>query len=150
MQRSIYTDHELLVASERNQKYRGTARISLKHIRPHRNICRSLDTDNVTRLCEIFNKEGCRRLEATNHVSAVVSMRDLNAALEKVQLSTAQLISGNFNQFPSLPFSKGQVRCLHGQHRLQAGKEFLPEYDQWWVVDLYLDGQWSPKRQKMT
>jgi hypothetical protein len=136
----MYTDHELRVTTERNRKYRGTARINLKHIFPHPSICRSLDPRNVDRLCEIFSKEGCRRLEVANHVTAVVSNDNLNAALQKAEVSAALLMSGTSDQYPHLPFSSGQVKCLHGQHRLKAGEEFLSECDQWWTVDLYLDG----------
>ncbi|KAJ5215343.1 uncharacterized protein N7498_001750 [Penicillium cinerascens] len=140
MERSMYTDHELRVTTERNRKYRGTARINLKQIFLHPSICRSLDPRNVDRLCEIFSKEGCRRLEVANHVTAVVSNDNLNAALQKAGVSAALLMSGTPDKYPLLPFSSGQVKCLHGQHRLKAGEEFLSECDQWWTVDLYLDG----------
>ncbi|EEQ87179.1 uncharacterized protein BDCG_02299 [Blastomyces dermatitidis ER-3] len=43
------------------------------------------------------------------------------------------------NQFPTLRFSIGQLRGLHGRHRAQVGSELLPPIDRWWMVDLYLD-----------
>ena len=141
MQPPMYTDYEAQVATESNEKYQGTARVNLKHISPHTEICRSLDLKNVTRLCKIFNREGCQPLEIANHITAVVSSRDFDTALRKSRVSKVQLMTTHSNQYPFLRFSPGQVKCLHGQHRLKAGEEFLSEYDQWWAVDLYLDGR---------
>jgi hypothetical protein len=33
-----------------------------------------------------------------------------------------------------------QLECLHGRHRIQAGREFLSPRNKWWAVDLYLAG----------
>ncbi|KAJ6081405.1 hypothetical protein N7499_006279 [Penicillium canescens] len=139
MERSMYTDHERRVTSERSKKYRGIALISLSQIVPHSSICRALDPRNVDRLCEVFSKEGCRRLDVPNHVTAVVSSDSLDAALQKSRTSAAQLMSDTSDEYPHLQFSSGQVKCLHGQHRLKAGEEFLADCDQWWTVNLYSD-----------
>ncbi|KAL5345257.1 hypothetical protein ACLOAV_009627 [Pseudogymnoascus australis] len=43
------------------------------------------------------------------------------------------------SQYPELVFPRGfQLECLHGRHRIQAGREFLSPRDKWWTVDLYL------------
>ncbi|OJD11086.1 hypothetical protein AJ78_08071 [Emergomyces pasteurianus Ep9510] len=38
-----------------------------------------------------------------------------------------------------LHFHNGELRGLHGRHRVQVGSELLPPVDRWWTVDLYLD-----------
>ncbi|KAJ5940479.1 hypothetical protein N7516_000647 [Penicillium verrucosum] len=139
MERSMYTDHERRVISERNKKYRGIALINLSQIVPHNSICRALDPRNVDRLCGVFSKEGCRRLDVPNHVTAVVSSHSLDDALQKARVSAAQLMSDTSDGYPHLQFPSGEVKCLHGQHRLKAGEEFLADCDQWWTVNLYLD-----------
>ena len=42
---------------------------------------RQLDLKNVARILEIFNLEGCRRLELQNHVPALISQTVLYALL---------------------------------------------------------------------
>lgn len=140
----MYTDHERRVTSERNKKYRGIALINLSQIVPHNSICRALDPRNVDRLCGVFSKEGCRRLDVPNHVTAVVSSHSLDDALQKARVSAAQLMSDTSDGYPHLQFPSGEVKCLHGQHRLKAGEEFLADCDQWWTVNLYLDGTCTP------
>ena len=41
------------------------------------------------------------------------------------------------NGYSELVFPS-RLECLHGRHRVQAGKEFLSTGDKWWIVDLYL------------
>ena len=144
MDRSMYTDAEFRLATERNLKYQGTARVDLNQIVPHPTIARNIDSKNVHRLCGIFGKDGCRRLSLHNHVTAIVSRQDLNSALHAAGVGVHELMTSSGDRYPHLHFSTGQVHCLHGQHRLKAGEEFLPRNDQWWTVDLYLDGEKSP------
>lgn len=140
----MYTDAEFRLATERNLKYQGTARVDLNQIVPHPTIARNIDSKNVRRLCGIFGKDGCRRLSLHNHVTAIVSRQDLNSALRAARVGAHELMTNSEDRHPLLHFSTGQVQCLHGQHRLKAGEEFLPRNDQWWTVDLYLDGEKSP------
>ncbi|KAJ5991393.1 hypothetical protein N7522_011600 [Penicillium canescens] len=136
MKRSIYTDHKRRVTSERSKKYRGIALISLSQIVPHSSICRALDPRNVDRLREVFSKEGYRRLDVPNHITTVVSSDSLDATLQKSRTSAAQLISDISDEYPHLQFSSGQVKCLHRQHRLKAGEEFLADYDQFANINI--------------
>ena len=144
MDRSMYTDAEFRLATERNLKYQGTARVDLNQIVPHPTIARNIDSKNVRRLCGIFGKDGCRRLSLHNHVTAIVSRQDLHSALRAARVGAHELMTNLEDRHPLLHFSTGQVQCLHGQHRLKAGEEFLPRNDQWWTVDLYLDGEKTP------
>lgn len=140
----MYTDAEFRLATERNLKYQGTSRVDLNQIVPHSTIARSIDSKNVRRLCGIFGKDGCRRFSLHNHVTAIVSRQDLNCALHAAGVGAHELMTNSEDRHPHLHFSTGQVQCLHGQHRLKAGEEFLPRNDQWWTVDLSLDGEKSP------
>lgn len=70
----------------------------------------------------------------------MVSRESLQTALREARKTPDELLTTAPNHFPHLQFSAGQVLCLHGQHRLRAGAEVLPEGDRWWTVDLYLDG----------
>lgn len=135
-----FTDAELQLGSERSRKYQGTAKIDLDGIAFHPHISQSLDQHNVDRLCTIFRSEGCHRLEIQHHVTAVVSQQHLHAALQAAGESPDSLRTLDETRFPHLRFPAGQVRCLHGRHRIQAGKAVLPISDRWWTVDLYLEG----------
>ncbi|KAI1906769.1 hypothetical protein LOZ65_006832, partial [Ophidiomyces ophidiicola] len=139
MERSMFTNTELQLASEQNAKYQGTAKISLNQITLHPSLVREFDARKVHRLCKIFKKDGCRRLDIQHHVTATVSRRHLDAALSKARVSAQELMTNPPDQYPHLQFSAEEVRCLHGQHRLKAGGELLSPSDQWWTVDLYLD-----------
>lgn len=144
METVFFTDSELQLGTERSRKYQGTAKIDLEHISFHPNSSRAIEPENITRLCEIFHKEGCRRYEIQNHITGVISREALGAALRAAHKTPDELLTTEPSQFPHLQFSAGQVICLHGQHRVRAGAEILPEEDRWWTVDLYLDGNVLP------
>ncbi|KAJ5988270.1 hypothetical protein N7481_003480 [Penicillium waksmanii] len=139
MDETLYTESELRLVTERHRKYQGTAKINISQIVPHPSVSHHLNATNVRRLCEVFDKEGCRRLDVYNHVSAVVSSQHLHDALRSAQVSAAEMMTDQPNRYPHLHFNSDQVKCLHGQHRLKAGEEHLSPIDQWWTVNLYLD-----------
>ncbi|KAH2165026.1 hypothetical protein KXW37_006964, partial [Aspergillus fumigatus] len=134
----MLTDTERQLATERQLKYQGTAKINLTEISLHPSVDRTIDQKNVERLCHIFLKDGCQRLDIRNHVTAIVSRRHLTRACHDAGLTPEELKSHQ-RQYPHLRFSGHPVQCLHGQHRLKAGEETLAPSDQWWIVDLYLD-----------
>ncbi|GFG10588.1 hypothetical protein IFM5058_05002 [Aspergillus udagawae] len=133
----MLTDIERQLTIERQLKFQGTAKIDLDDITTHPGVDREVDQKNVERLCEMFAKDGCQRLDIRNHVTAVVSMQHLTRACRAAGLATEELKSQL--QYPYLRFSGQQVHCLHGQHRLKAGEDTLAPSDRWWTVDLYLD-----------
>ncbi|PYH67142.1 uncharacterized protein BO88DRAFT_489456 [Aspergillus vadensis CBS 113365] len=49
------------------------------------------------------------------------------------------LLTHDPRRCPRLGFAEGQLRALHGRHRVQAGATVLPPTDRWWTVDLYED-----------
>lgn len=137
----MYTDPEQQILTERCLKYQGSAKININQMVPHPAVSQHIDTKNVERLREIFDKEGCRRLDIYNHVSAVVSRQHLREALQAAGVNTTDLLTDQPSRFPHLHFSIASIKCLHGQHRLKAAEHYLPSFDQWWTVDLYLDGK---------
>ncbi|KAJ5346216.1 hypothetical protein N7452_004220 [Penicillium brevicompactum] len=139
MAESKYPDPELRILTERCRTYQGTAKVNISQITPHPSTSQHMNIKNVERLCEIFDKEGCRRLDIYNHVSAVVSRQHLHEALQAGRVDAADLMTDQPNRYPHIHFSAGSIQCLHGQHRLKAGEHYLPLIDQWWTVDLYSD-----------
>lgn len=136
MEQCMFTDAELRVAQERRLKHQGTAKISLDQI----SLAPEYDEKNVKRLYELFSRDDCDRLNIRNHVTAIVSEHHLQRACRAAQINSRELMTNQPGSYPHLQFATGQVHCLHGQHRLRAGQQFLPPSDQWWTVDLYLDG----------
>lgn len=100
---------------------------------------RQLDPKNVIRLFEVFKLEGCRRLEAQNHVPALISQTVLNALLEHVPGGLASL--NLRDQTPVHVDPNHDLKCLHGRHRIETAKKYLHSDDEWWIVDLYADGK---------
>jgi hypothetical protein len=106
------------------------------------------DPERVEHVKRIFQKEGCSQLQVGHHIPAVVDQHRLNVALEdaraKGRWKTGALPSDSAtidtkDGYPELEFPGG-IECLHGLHRIQAGKECLPPTEKWWIVDLYLSG----------
>ncbi|RHZ60740.1 DUF3723 domain-containing protein [Aspergillus thermomutatus] len=139
MQRTLFTEEEIRLAAERRRKYMGTAKVIISQIQFDPPLPRDLDPKNLDRLREIFRKNRCRRLDVDNHVPAIVSQEDLAVALRKADVPQRALLTNDPHQLPQLRFAAGQLRALHGRHRVQAGAEVLPPADRWWTVDLYLD-----------
>ena len=140
MQRSLFTEEEVRLATERRLKYLGTAKVPINHIQFDPPLPRDLDPKNLNRLREIFRKNRCRRLDIDHHVPSFVSHHDLNLALQRANVPQGSLLTNDPRHFPLLGFIPGHLRALHGRHRVQAGAEMLPPADRWWTVDLYSDG----------
>ena len=136
------------VRQEQNTRYQGTVRVSLKHLvfdpdllgRPKQQF---LQSKNVERLRHIFATEGCHRLEPAHRMAALISRQELQILERDSNLSQSALLHSNAeSDLPMLTMPAGmRLRVLHGQHRLEAARRFLPSKDAWWAVDLYLDGR---------
>jgi Protein of unknown function (DUF3723). len=140
MTRTLFTEEEVQLATERRLKYIGAAKVSISQIQFDPPLPRDLDTKNVARLRSVFRKNRCRRLDVDNHIPAIVSRLDLANALRRANIPQQSLLTNDAHQLPRLGFMAGQLQGLHGRHRVQAGAEILPPADRWWTVDLYLDG----------
>ncbi|BCR83589.1 uncharacterized protein ACHE_10991S [Aspergillus chevalieri] len=140
MESFMFTSAEWQLTTERQLKYQGTAKIDLDQISFRASANTKVDQKNVERLCEIFRKDACHRLDIRNHVTAIVSRQDLRRACQDGGITNEDLMANNTACYPRLQFPTGQVQCLHGQHRLKAAEETLPPTERWWTVNLYLDG----------
>lgn len=128
---------------ERRTRFRGAARISLDLLQFPTDKSSKIDLSNVERLKEAYRHEGCLPEPVRNHILALIDQSDLDAALDLSGVSAAALMMPRSVDYPELRFRTGvRLKCLHGKHRIQAGREFLSPRDKWWVVDLYLSGEW--------
>ena len=124
--------------AERRLKYRGAARIALDAV----HLTEEPDVRQVEHLKKIFRKEGCRPEHIVNHVLLLIDQPCLDAALRTSGLSSTALLQNAHDEYPELRISSGrQLACIHGKHRIQAGREFLSIREKWWVADLYLAGK---------
>ncbi|KAL4899385.1 hypothetical protein BDW74DRAFT_171560 [Aspergillus multicolor] len=131
-----FTDAERRLASERHLRYQGTAKVWLDEVYHHAES--RLEGAKLDRLRRIFRKDGCRRLDICNYATAIVSREVLEVSLSNACVSPEALLTNPPTQFPVLRFETGQLKCLHGRHRLEIGKELLPPADRWWPIDIYL------------
>lgn len=127
---------------ERRLRYRGAACISLDALQFCEDDVRTLDAKNVERLVDVFRREGCQRQPIRNHVLGLITESCLDIALETSRISASSLLTPRSDNYPHLRLpSDTRLVCLHAKHRIQAGREFLPARDKWWIVDLYLEGK---------
>lgn len=135
-----FTRRETRIATERHLKFQGTAKVNVDEICFNSQSNRQLDQKNIDRLCRIFQEEGCQNLSLAHHVPATVCRRHLTASLERANVSARALLTNSGSNPPNLQFQPGQLKGLHGRHRIAAGLETLPPDLRWWAVDIYSDG----------
>ena len=137
---STNTVYDSALASERSRAYRGHAKVQIQHLKFEDDSqmgAGALDSKNITRLVQIFELEGCFRLELEHYVPALVNRQALDAVLSEARMNAMDLLQ--CGEPPTLNVTFPLV-CLHGKHRLHAAGQFLNPNNKWWVVDLYLDG----------
>ncbi len=133
MRRAPVSEAESRVEADKHIKYKGTARVRLKSLCFRPNGPHERDRENIERLKSIFREE-CLRLDASNHVPAVIEEQALLAAIRLSGITAGQLTEYSPGGYPELVFPAGyQLECLHGQDRIQAAKELRLG---WWAVDL--------------
>jgi hypothetical protein len=129
---------------ERRLRYRGAACIFIDALQFSEDDMKQLDAKNVERLVDVFRREGCQRQPLRNHVLVLITQSCLDTALELSGASASSLLTPRSDDYPQLRLPPGiRLVCLHGKHRIQAGREFLRPRDKWWIVDLYLAGKWG-------
>ncbi|OBT56673.1 hypothetical protein VE04_03814 [Pseudogymnoascus sp. 24MN13] len=140
-------EEDLRFEVERRLFCKGSALVRFESLNWEEHKIRQHDPKNVLRLKKIFEKEGCRSLKVGNHIPAIVDQRHLDAAIENAkqkEMWNAGVLPSSYatidseNGYPELEFPGG-INCLHGFHRIQAGKALRPA-EKWWIVDLYLSG----------
>jgi len=142
MRQARVREEEVRLEAEKRLKFKGTARIRLEQLHFPWTDAKELNEKNLGRLKAIFQQDGCRRLEMQHHIPAIIDDGRLDAAIITAGVSPRTLLSPPTpDGYPELVFPNGEIlECLHGRHRIQAGKEFLPLRDKWWTVYLYLTG----------
>lgn len=139
---------DLKVDAEQRLCFKGSALIRFKYLKwdeYHKlnEAKRIPDAKRVKRLVDIFNDAGCRRLDLKHHIPATIDQNQLDVALKEAKqdgsLNTDLTNYAGLGKYPELRIPGG-VQCLHGFHRIEAGKEYLQGAGQWWIVDLYLSG----------
>lgn len=141
MRRIRKQDQEQRFEHEKCNKFKGSARIKLEHLNFSCNESRELDVSNVKRLVFIFEDEGCFHENNRNHIPAVINEKQLDVAIRTSETSYDMLLGNRQTKPPQLQFpSQFRLECLHGRHRIQAGREMIPP-QLYWTVDLYLAGR---------
>ncbi|PVH70499.1 hypothetical protein DL98DRAFT_436956, partial [Cadophora sp. DSE1049] len=153
MQQAQATAEDSRRDTERRLVCKGSALVRFEFLKWNEYVKRNEakrrpDRQHVERVKRIFRTAGCRPLEINHHIPAVVSQQQLDAALEDARRRgrwKADVLPSNYatinapDGYPELEFPSG-IECLHGLHRIQAGKEWLAPTEKWWIVDLYLSG----------
>jgi hypothetical protein len=142
MRQARAQEEDSRLETKRRLKYKDTARIRLELLHFLEDEPKKIDPKHVETLKRYFRKYDYRRLKVRNHVPAVIDQQCLDAATRASGISTTQLLGDNpQNRYPELILPGGhRLECLHGRHRIQAGREFLSPSEKWWTVDLYLAG----------
>lgn len=142
MLQSGVQDQIAKLEAERRIKLRGAARIRLESLHFQSNEPGQADRKNVERLKSCFQSEGCDRQNPRYHVPAIIDQQQLDFIIQSSGTSHEALLSNPQTGRPELNLPADfQLQCLHGRHRVQAGREFfLSPKDRWWTVDLYLAG----------
>jgi hypothetical protein len=143
----LSSDNEL--AALRTECYRGIARVRLSALNFRHPLAiaqhRELSLSNVQRLENIFQHNGCLRLEEENVINAIVPDDELVAILASLGLCSEEFRRLHWaRQAPFLNIN--HIDCLSGMHRIAAGDRFLDENDKWWVVRLFSHSTCSSAR----
>jgi len=140
MQRTRVQDQEESLEREKQTKYKGSARIRLEHLDFSKGEPDVPDRSNVKNLVSIFEGEGCFQQDSRHHVPGVIDREQLHLATHSTGISFTVLLDNAQTERPELQLPSGfRLECLHGRHRVQAGREMTPP-QLWWTVDLYLAG----------
>lgn len=143
MRRSRANLKDSRLETEKRRTFKGSALINLDVLHFSSNEHRNLDPKHVEYLKGCFQKDRCRRLEEQNHIQAIIDQPNLDNALRHSDVSPYELLNSKQNGYPKLIFPRGfKLRCLHGQHRIAAAREFLLPHDKLWTIDLYTSGKY--------
>lgn len=139
MQQDWFTQGEARLTAEWQRVYQGTFKVKIEQIEFDPPRHRNLDKRVLGQLEQVFRNGQCKRLDAENHIPAIVARHDLQVALGQAGvLQTVPMSDPDLKLL--LHFNPGELRGLHGRHRIQAASKVLSSGDSWWTVDLYLNG----------
>lgn len=121
---------------DKAQHFEGSAKVPITQLDF---LPSTLDVKNIVRLRQIFNLEGCFRLDPANRIPAIVTQSEIKKALDHAKLQKSRLTKPN--SIPLyLAFEGTKLLCLYGRHRIAAVKDVLNAGDRWWTIDLYSGG----------
>lgn len=134
---------EQRIASDKLAKFTGAARVSIQHLE-FQYPTRQIDRKAIRQLIRDFDGEGYIREEPSHRIPVIVDNSILQAALEKLSLTT-EIFRAKADNPPFLELESGvKLECLHGQHRIVAAQEHLAPSQWWWAVDIYGTGSSTP------
>jgi hypothetical protein len=138
----IATYQERKLAEEHDRFFLGSARVDMDALQFVEPCFREFDEKNLERLLDAYEREGCFRMESGYHIPATIDQQALSSALVAAHSSTDALLCRDSSRWPKLTFPREfRLHCLHGRHRIEAGRRYLSSYDRWWIVDLYANGK---------
>lgn len=118
-------------------RFIGTARAKISSLRFVQG--RQINKRIVDRLTSVFQQERCRRYESENYIPVLLTKDNLKQVLKSSKLKKDALKRPSEDgTLHLLRAKKAQLLCLHGRHRIEAAKNFLPREDQWWTVRVYV------------
>lgn len=121
-----------------DNRFIGTARADISYLTFIEG--RQIDNQIVEKLITVFQQKRCRRYEPENYIPVLITKENLKRALKASKLKRAALQSpakdGSLRFLK--PAKNQELFCLHGRHRIEAAKKFLPDTDQWWTIRVYL------------
>lgn len=139
---------EQLLVVKYNRFFRGVARIrldSLAFSNPD-----PISQQNLRRLCRIFKNFRCLHQLPEHRILVLLSERQFDAALAILRITPEQFQTPLENHEYELVSPLAEpFRCLHGKHRVEAGRQVLQPSDQWWSANVLVsDGQF-PLRDRL-
>lgn len=137
------------LARECSANYLGAAKVMISDIQFDPPLPRNLSQKKLDRLKSIFDDRNCERLTIHNRVPGVISSEEFRVVIQSHGLMGDDLKHASSDNLPLLRFATGQLKALHGRHRIQVASEFLFPGDKWWVVDLYADRMYLEKTTEM-
>jgi len=126
----LLQEKDVRIFREKSRAFCGSYKIQLGKLQPEGLPYnpRQLDKNNVSRLVNVFQNEGCLRRQPENHVPALISRACLATVPRKKEADLQVLELNN------------AVVYLHGRHRIEAAQKVFLGSERWWMVDLYSDG----------
>jgi hypothetical protein len=125
-------------------RFIGTVRIPLESFQYESESVfgvKSLNPENILRLIRTFELEGCNR--SKHAVDATITAAQLKRTLQSLGIEEKEALRDDRER---IKFPKEfPVVCIHGKHRLEAGRRFLRNDQLWWDANLWEEGMLNIK-----
>ncbi|KAG0129958.1 hypothetical protein HOY82DRAFT_650608 [Tuber indicum] len=115
------------IMRERQDRFKGSARLSIISLRFPEGRLRAVDQRNIDRLVDIYRVQGCLWRDSEHRIPALINSGVLTAALEASGVLPQMLVASGDDP-PVLQFPDHSIECRHGRyHVLAATKYFEPD-----------------------